>query len=107
MKTDLEQTINDRVTNELTPVDMKRRLDNWLDEVFDFGVVGGPFAYMQPSRVLREMDPIAYRCAVADLNYESENVVEINGDLYDVDEVQKIRDEVEAEAETAEEDDAS
>lgn len=94
-----DRTLAERVKAELTPVDMEQRLRDYLDECYDFSIIGPPFSHMIPSRVLEECDPVAFRCGVADIDHESENVEEVGGELYDRDEVQAIRDEIEAEAE--------
>lgn len=48
------------VTSECTSVDTDRLYDDMLDECYSFESVGGCFACMSPSRVLKECDPIAY-----------------------------------------------
>ena len=51
---------------ELDNDDYRNAYDDCLDEIYDFSSVGGPFEYMQPSRVLKESDPTAYRCGLCD-----------------------------------------
>jgi len=48
------------------PRDMDAAYREALDEIYSFKSVGGPFACMQPSRVLEECDPTAYRCGFSD-----------------------------------------
>lgn len=104
-KLTIDEQVNARVIDELTPIDMEARFNDMLDECYSFDAVGGPFASMQPSRVLLECDPVAHRCGVNDYaDGERDNATEIYGDYYDTDEVQAIRDEVEAEQADEDED---
>lgn len=103
---DFETRLAAAVAEELRAVDVDAAYDEMLDECFSFDSVGGIFAYMMPSRVLAEMDPIAYRCGLSDwLDSESERLEEIGGDYYDRDAVVEIRERLEAEDEAAEGDD--
>jgi hypothetical protein len=58
------------------------------------------------SRALKELDPTAYRCGKNDW-INSENFVEINGDYYNFDECERVKDnfvfEIESEIEALEE----
>lgn len=106
MKTLLETKTQERVREELTPVDVEARFNDMLDESYSFDSVGGPFACMSPSRVLLECDPIAHRCGVndyADSLGKDGEIEYICEDWYDAKEVQDIRDEVEAELTESEE----
>ncbi len=99
-----------RVTEELDAIDMTERFNEMLDECYSFDGVGGPFAHMMPSRVLLEMDPVAHRCGVndyADSISRDRDIEEVDGEYYQADEVETIRDEVtsEVDAETAEPED--
>lgn len=88
-----------RVKEELTPIDMEARFSDMLDNCYSFKGVGGPFEHMQPSRVLQEVDPTAFRCGVVDM--WDETVEEIDGEVYDTEEVQAIRDAIAMDAENA------
>lgn len=80
------------VASECTPIDREECFDQMLDECYSFALVGGIFSNMSPSSVLRECDPIAYRCGVNDYA-DGEEWVEIDGDYYESDEVEKARGE--------------
>lgn len=80
------------VVSECREVDREERFDQMLDECYSFEKVGGPFSHMSPSRVLKEVDPIAYRCGVNDYE-DSDNLIEINGDYYEKDDVEAAREE--------------
>lgn len=70
------------IAAECNAVDVEARYDAMLDESFSFESVGGPFAFMSPSRVLKEMGPTDYRCGCADWS-DSEDWTEIDGDYYE------------------------
>lgn len=100
MKTNLSpealKSVIDRLTAhvvaECSAVDIEQRFRDTLDELYSFDSIGGPFSGMSPSRVLEEMDPIAFRCGVADSS-DHENVYEIGGDYYDERDVENAREE--------------
>lgn len=100
LNAEIERRLVARVAEDLSPVDVAQRLRDTLDECYSFNAVGGPFAGMLPSRVLEEMDPIAFRCAVADESV-SGTLEEIGGESYEREEAdalrETIRDEIEAE----------
>lgn len=91
---------------ECVAIDRESRFDDMLDDCYSFEKVGGIFACMSPSRVLKECDPTAYRCGVNDYA-DGENWTEIDGEYYDTDEAEKVKadfiSELETEAETLEE----
>jgi hypothetical protein len=78
----IAETITARIIADCRPVDREARFDAMLDDCYSFESIGGPFAYMQPSAVLREMDPTAYRCGVNDME-DAEEWVEIEGEYYE------------------------
>jgi len=75
------------------PRDMDAAYREALDEIYSFKSVGGPFACMQPSRVLEECDPTAYRCGFSDW-LDSEEVTEIGDEHFDSKELEDIREQV-------------
>jgi hypothetical protein len=70
------------IAENCTPVDRESAFDAMLDDCYTFEKVGGPFACMSPSRVLRECDPTAYRCGVNDYA-DGEEWTEIGSETYD------------------------
>lgn len=94
MKT-TDQTIENliaHITAECTVVDVDSQYDEMLDECYSFEKVGGIFAHMLPSRVLRECDEVAYRCGKNDwLDSERERLIEVDNNYYDADEVENAR----------------
>ena len=97
-----EAELEKRVQNELTAIDMDERYRDMLDDCYSLKSVGGPFTHMSAARVLADQDPTAYRCGFNDwLDGESRDggVIEVGGEWYDADDVEKIRDEIEGENE--------
>ena len=97
------EKLEKRVKNELDPVDVDELYDQMLDECAS--VDNCPTcAHYGGARILKEMDPVAYRCGRAD--YEdmlTGDYEEIDGEWYQKDEVQEIRDEIEDEEEIEDE----
>jgi hypothetical protein len=100
-QTDIITRLESHIIAECKEVDRESRFDDMLDECYSFESVGGPFANMSPSQVLREVDPTAHRCGVNDYA-DSERWVEVGGEYYDQDEAEKAKqeflDELESEA---------
>lgn len=82
----------DHIKDNCTAIDREARFDQMLDDCYSFEDVGGPFAHMVPSQVLKEMDPTAYRCGVNDY-MDGEDTYEVDGETYDPREVDEARDE--------------
>jgi len=93
MKSEIIQKLIAHVTAECGAVDVEARFDDMLDELYSFDSVGGPFQYLTPSNVLKEMLPTDYRCGVADYTGTEENLVEIGNEYYDKADVDAARDE--------------
>ena len=89
---DIVQILISRIEAELSLVDREAAFNAMLDDCYSFEKVGGPFAYMSPSSVLKEVDPTAYRCGVNDFA-DGEGWVEVNGETYDQEEVERITEE--------------
>ena len=90
MKTETLQKLLSHVTSECKTIDREARFDEMLDQCYSFESVGGPFAHMSPSSVLKECDPTAYRCGVNDWA-DGERWAEIEGEYYDSDDVETAR----------------
>ena len=90
-KATIIERLEAHIASECNEVDREKAFDDYLDEGYDFKQVGGPFAYMSPSRVLLEIDPIAHRCGVNDYA-DGLNLIEIGDSYYESREVEKARD---------------
>jgi len=70
------------IESECSAVDREAVFDQCLDECYSFDSVGGPFAGMCPSSVLKEVDPIAHRCGVNDYFGTDDSYTEVAGETY-------------------------
>ena len=94
----IEQKLIERVKAELEPLDTDTLYDEMLDEIYGEINVG---VTLSASKVLSECDPTAYRCGFSDW-LDNEITVgrisdEIDGEYYDADEVDRIKEEIESE----------
>ena len=64
----------------LSETELHDRYNEMLDDCYSFASVGGIFAHMSPSEVLKKCDEVAYRCGFSDW-LDSEEYVEV-GDLH-------------------------
>jgi len=91
-----------RIKDELTPIDLEELYREILDESGAVDVGGLSF---MPSDIMEKLDPVAFRCGVSDYadSLINETITdEIDGKHYDLREAQDIVDEVEAELEEVE-----
>lgn len=91
-----QTTVIDRLIEHIQDnckaIDIDQQYDDMLDECYSLESVGGPFACMSASRVLQEVDPVAYRCGKNDW-VDGNEWLEIGSDYYDSDSVKRARDE--------------
>jgi len=73
------QLLTSLIGARLKPADTEAIFNDMLDSSYSFTAVGGPFASMSPSRVLKEADPTAYRCVMADYLDECDELVDVGG----------------------------
>lgn len=92
------ERLETQIANDCTKVNREEAFDNMMDEVYSFEKVGGPFAHMSPSRVLKEMDPVAHRCGVNDYA-DGEEWVEVDGETYTQNDAEEIKESFVAEIE--------
>ena len=85
--------LNDRIIEELSPIDTEEEYDNFLDECYEPCCVEN-FEF-DPSRVLSELDPIAYRCGMSDwLDSASEQYYKLDGEYYHQFAVDNLKEEI-------------
>jgi hypothetical protein len=92
----------ERIRDELSPVDADKSYDDFLDEVYSFKSVGGIFAYMQPSQVLEQMDPVAYRCGFTDW-LDGEDLIDVGvgcDEYYLREDMEQVQDDLVSELES-------
>lgn len=89
-KAALVTRLMDHIACECKEVDTESAYDEMLDSIYDLSSVGGPFACMCASRVLREVDPTAYHCGFSDW-LDGEDHTEIDGVYYRNDDIDDAR----------------
>ena len=96
----IKEKAEKRIVAELDPVDLEQLYRDMLDECEpEVKVAGLSFC---ASRIVEELDPVAFRCGVCDYADSLVNdsiTEEISGNHYDYKEAESIVEEVEAEDE--------
>ena len=90
---DIIAELEQKIADDLDTIDRESRFDEMMNELYSFDAIGGPFQHMEPARVLKEIDPVAYRCGVNDYA-DGEEWIEVAGENYDAGEVDEKRDEL-------------
>lgn len=98
----IDKLLPDRLALDYKEFNGDDEYDNMLDDCFSFKEVGGIFAYMLPSNVLKECDPTAYRCGKNDwLDSECGETIEYIGSGYwKLGDVEEARDAIGDELDT-------
>lgn len=78
------------ITSEVNEADKEKIYDEILDENGVVNVAGMEF---YPSRIISELDPIAYSCGINDYFGATDNYFEIDGEYYQCEEVESAREE--------------
>lgn len=89
-----EELLRYLVTHRLKPVDTDSMYDDMLDECYSLKIVGGPFACMSASRVLKECDPIAYRVGFSDYIDSCDDLIEVCGSYYRTSDIDTLKEEL-------------
>lgn len=87
---DLITRLTDHVVNNCTAVDVEARFDDLVNDIHR-DCLTGPFAFLSPAAVMKEMMPTDYRCGVADMTGTDDTLREIRGEYYDEDKVEEAR----------------
>lgn len=90
MKTETTNKLIEHVTSECSAIDQERIYDAMLDEVTECCPLCSRYG---ASRILKEIDPVAYRCGKNDYFGTTDEYFEIGSELYERREVEKARDE--------------
>jgi len=82
------------VIAECRAIDTDSQYDDMLNEVFSFDSVGGCFSHMTPSHVLKECDPVSYRCGKNDwLDGQRDQWTEVGNYYFSNDEIDDAKTE--------------
>jgi hypothetical protein len=76
----MAETFEDILFANFDPIDEDEIIDDHLNEEYDFSCVGGPFKYLDPADVLKEMDFTGYLQMKSD--YLDENYVRYAGEYW-------------------------
>jgi hypothetical protein len=79
------------IVAELEAIDVDSRYSDMLDDIYPGCTIAG--MSFNTSNALKELDPTAYRCGLADWISE-EDFVEINNEYYDGDECDSVKDDL-------------
>jgi hypothetical protein len=93
-----EWVIAHLLKTRLTPVDGEERFEELLDECYPEVKIGN--SIFSPSQVLKELDPVCFNIGVTenmDSLAEDGRLYEYEGDFYDLDELDRMLSEIEAE----------
>lgn len=99
--------LDDNGAEEVDTDAAEDRFEETLNELYSFDCVGGPFAYMDPARVLKEYFPTDYRIGLSeelDRMEENGELVLIGPNFYWKDDVDEAIEQLEEELEAEEED---
>lgn len=80
----------EHIETECSRIDQESRYDDMLDEVTECCELCKRYG---AARILKEIDPTAYRCGMNDYFGTTDEYFEIGGELYERREVEKARDE--------------
>jgi hypothetical protein len=97
----IEHQLLEFIAAECNAVNVDRLYDDMIDDCYSFKSVGGPFEYMQASRVLSEMDPTAYRCGKNDW-LDGARYIGIGDDFFEEKDVENAKEEFANELEVRE-----
>jgi hypothetical protein len=80
------------IRQECETVDAETEFEELLDEIYE-PVRMGEFEWA-PSYVLKELDPVAFRCGVSDMLADDEQFIEVGGEHYRICEIENMVEEL-------------
>lgn len=89
----LSQMVFDRIISWLEPINLEDRYCEMLDENYSDCRFFNDY-HMTPSRVLKEVDPIAFDQQLSNYGDSCEDFIEINGKWYEREEVLRLKAEI-------------
>lgn len=98
----IDEMLEAKIKEELTPVDTEEHYAACLDDIYPVVEIGG--LTFSPSRIVKELDPTAFRCGMNDYLDGDDSLEYIADDWYRAWDVEQIRKEID-EIEAAEEED--
>lgn len=98
----IDEMLESRIKEELTPVDIEEYYAAALDDIYPVVEIG--YSRFSPSSIVRELSPTDFRCGMNDYIDGDDTLEYVADEWYRADEIQKLREEIEAAKEEAEED---
>ena len=100
----IDEMLEARIKDELTPVDDEKYYAAALDDIYPVVEIG--HSRFSPSSIVRELSPTDFRCGMNDYIDGDDTLEYVADEWYRADEIQKLREEIEAaeEEDEAEED---
>lgn len=100
----IDEMLEARIKEELTPVDIEEYYAAALDDIYPVVEIG--HSRFSPSSIVRELSPTDFRCGMNDYIDGDDTLEYVADEWYRADEIQKLREEIEAaeEEDEAEED---
>lgn len=87
---DIITQLEKHIADECRAIDREQHFREMLDECSDEVQIG--CLTFSPSRIVEELDPVAFRCGVSDY-FSSSDFVEVNGETYDSRDAEKAKEE--------------
>ncbi|MCP4612106.1 MAG: hypothetical protein GY845_25695 [Planctomycetes bacterium] len=85
MHYELDEKTQKIIIGDCEPIDVDEQYDELLDEIYPEYSIGG--ITFNASRILKELDRIAYDTGLSEYFDNDENYVEVDGDYYNLHEV--------------------
>ena len=98
----IDEMLEARIKEELTPVDIEEYYAAALDDIYPVVEIG--HSRFSPSSIVRELSPTDFRCGMNDYIDGDDTLEYVADEWYRADEIQKLREEIEAAEEEEEED---
>ena len=80
------------VKEHCTPIDAEEEFEEQLSEVCETVRIGA--LEYDPGYVLRNIDPVSFRCGVADMLADDEQYAEVGGEHYRISDIEEMIDEL-------------
>jgi hypothetical protein len=80
------------IKEHCSPIDSEQELEELLNETCEMVKIG-TLEY-DPGYVLKNIDPVAFRCGVSDMLADDEQFVEVSGEYYRINDIENMIDEI-------------
>ena len=80
------------IKEHCTPVDAEGEFEELINEQYESVKIG--YSEWEAGYVMKELDPIAFRCGVSDMLADDEQFVEVDGEHYRVCEIENMVEEL-------------